>query len=496
MARKKILCGAIYHEGHSFNPIVTRRDSFDIHFGDDVLVGSRGTNTVTGGIIDAAEACGFDVQVPASFRTLPSGAVDHAVFLEFEHCMVEAAQRADFDAIVLSLHGAMVTTQSDDPEADLMHRLREIVGLDVPMAAGMDLHAHVTPRTLAPCDFLTGFKTNPHADMAQTGRRAFEAVRAMLAGKFRPVCASVHFPMLTLGNDRTDAGPLMGLHQLAVDHVARYKLWDMSIFNVQQFLNVANMGQTVLAYGNGDSAAARTAADDIAQRLWEARADMVGSYPSLEDVLALASQADRQRPVIIGDQGDRVVAGGPGDSTYILQALLRDYAFLPAALPIRDADAVRQCLNCGAGHPITVRVGGKFSKETAPATLSGKIVDCANNKTIRIKGPVEAGVEMASGAYAVIQTGSLMVVLTERPLTFMDPEFYRAFGIEPSRLRIAVARAGYHYTLNYAEIGDCITADTPGMTAYHPQSLPFTVARPFWPLDDLRYEPVKTLTRR
>jgi len=305
MARK-ILCGCIYHEGHSFNPIVTRRDSFDVYFGDDALIRNRGTNTVTGGIVDAAEACGFAVHVPASFRTLPAGPVDHAVFLEFQHCMLEAAKRGGFDAIVLSLHGAMVTTQSDDPEAELMHGLRAVVGNDVPMTAGMDLHAHVTPRTLEPCDFLTGFKTNPHADMAQTGRRAFEAAKAMLEGRFQPVCASVHFPMLTLGNDRTDEAPLMALHQLAVDHAARYGLWDMSIFNVQQFLNVANMGQTVLAYGNGDGAAARTAADDIARRLWEARTEMVAAYPSIVDALALARQADRTRPIIIGDQGDRV----------------------------------------------------------------------------------------------------------------------------------------------------------------------------------------------
>ncbi|WP_459616520.1 M81 family metallopeptidase [Bordetella sp. 2513F-2] len=494
--KTRILCGAIYHEAHSFNPIVTGRSSFDITFGDDALDKNRGTNTITGGIIDAAEELNLAVTVPASFRTLPAGPVDHRVFLEFQDCMLEAARSGDFDAIVLSLHGAMMTTECSDPEAELMRNLRKIVGPSMPLTAGMDLHAHVTPETLAPCDFITAFKTNPHSDMALTGRRALHAAKGMLDGTFMPVCASVHIPMLTLGRDRTDEQPLLGLHELAASYVKDGGLWDMSIFNVQQFLDIAGMGQTILAYSNGDPDKAREAADDIARRLWDLRAETIGSYPGIEEVLTIASQAGRTRPVIIGDQGDRVAAGGPGDSTYILRALKDDFNSLPAALPIRDLEAVRACMRHRPGDPVTVVVGGKHSVETAPVQLCGTLLEWGENRTITLKGPAHAGVQVSTGAYAVVQEGPVSVILTEKPLNFMDPNFYTGFGVNPGDVRVLVARSGYHYTLNYADTGDCFTTDTPGMTAYHPEQQPFTVARPFWPVDDIPYRPRTTLTVR
>jgi microcystin degradation protein MlrC len=491
--KKRILCGAIYHEAHSFNPVITGRESFDISFGDEALARNRGTNTVTGGIIDAAQELGFAVALPSSFRTLPAGPVDHAVFEEFQDHILNAARQGGFDAIVLSLHGAMMTTKSDDPEGELMRNLREIVGPDVPMTAGMDLHAHVGPETLAPCDFLTGFKTNPHSDMALTGRRAMMAAKAMLDGAFQPVCASVHIPMLTLGRDRTDEEPLLSLHALAAACIKERGLWDISIFNVQQFLNIAGMGQTVLAYSNGDPDKAVAAAEDIARRLWDAREATIAVYPSIEDVLSKAAEPGRVRPIIIGDQGDRVAAGGPGDSTYVLHHLKTQFAALAAAVPIRDAASVRMCATRQVGDTVTVDVGGKLSTETPPVRVTGRLRDVGADKVITIKGPAHAGVQVSTGAYAVIEDGPVVIILTEKPVNFMDPNFYLAFGIDPAGRDVVVARAGYHYTLNYAETGDCFTTDTPGMTAYHPSRQPFTVARPFWPVDDLPYAPRRTL---
>jgi len=493
---KRILCGAIYHEAHSFNPIITGRDSFDITFGDEALAKNRGTNTVTGGIIDAAEERGFVVILPASFRTLPAGPVDHAVFEEFQEHLLNAAREGGFCAVVLSLHGAMTTTQCDDPEGELMRNMRAIIGPTIPITAGMDLHAHVSPDTLEACDFLTGFKTNPHSDMALTGRRALIAAEAILDGHFKPVCASVHMPMLTLGQDRTDEEPLMSLHALAETYVREQGLWDISIFNVQQFLDIQGMGQTILAYSNGDAERAVTAAERIAQQLWDVREQTIGVYPSIQDVLTRAQDPLRTQPIVIGDQGDRVAAGGPGDSTYILHQLKTDFPALLSAVPIRDAVAVQACREQTVGDWVDVVVGGRYSTDTPPMQVSGRLLATGENKVVTIIGPAHAGVQVSTGAYAVIQDGAVTVILTANPLNFMDPGFYRSFGVDLSTIRVLVARSGYHYSLNYAQTGDCITTDTPGMTSYHPEALPFTVARPFWPVDDIAYSPRRTLTVR
>ncbi|QHI97730.1 microcystin degradation protein MlrC [Xylophilus rhododendri] len=496
MSYKTILSGSLYQESHSFNPIPTGRDQFQIAFGQEALDAYRGTRSVLGGVIDTAEAAGFSVIVPASFRAFPSGIVDDAVYAEFKAAMLDAARHGGFDAIVLALHGAMVTTAHDDPEGDLIRSLRDIVGPTVPITAGLDLHAHVTPYTLAACDFLTGYKTNPHADMAETGERAMRGALAMLAGRFEPVCVSVHFPMLTLGQDRTDEEPLMGLHARVRALVETSGLFDISIFNVQQFLDVAHMGQTVIAYGNGQAEPAWDAAHEIADALWAARDELVGVLPDIHTCLTRAAEPGRTRPVVIGDQGDRVAAGGPGDSTFVLNTLLADFPALRAALPIRDAASVRRCRDAEIGDMVELSIGGRYSTETPPVSAACRLLARGSNVDVVIKGPAMGGVSVATGPYAVVQLGQVRIALTELPLTYLDPRFYEALGIPVAEQQVVVARSGYHFTLNYADSGDCMTCDTVGMTAYRPAEQPFTVARPFYPVDKIAYQPVTAVRRR
>ena len=495
MAVKRILTGGIAQESHSFNPVLATRAEFDVFSGVSAVAQARGTNATLGGIVDAAEAAGAEVVLPTLFRAQSGGPVEDAVYREVREVMCDAARAGGFDAIVLPLHGGMLTPTLSDPEADLMRALRDIVGPAVPIAAAFDLHAHVTAETLAPCDFLTGYKTNPHGDQAATGRRACDAALRMLDGRFDPVCALVRAPMLTLGQDRTDEEPLQALHALARRAVEAGTVDDVSIFNAQQFLDVPGLGQAVLAYGNGRSDAAEAMALDIAGRLWAARDAFVGAYPSLESCLARAASGPG-RPLILGDQGDRVAAGGPGDSTVILHALLQRFPNVSAAVPVADAEAVARCIAAGPGASLTLTFGGRISRMAPPMTAAGTVVAVGEDISMVCEGPHEQGQRKSLGRYAVFRTGQVTVALTVRPLSFLDPNYYRALGIPLGEVAVAVVRSGYHFTLNFAATGECVTVDTPGMTSYRVHELPFTAARPFHPLDPVAYTPVATLRRR
>lgn len=492
MNLKTIFCAELYQESHSFNPIITDIENFEVHHGDEAVELARGANSVLGGIVDAAAEAGVAVKMSASYHCSPAGPIDHKVYTQACDQILADARKGGFDAIVLAMHGAMLTTECDDPEGTLMHRLREIVGPDLPITAGLDLHAHVTPSTLSACDFLTGFKTNPHADMAETGARAFTAAKDIVEGRFSPTRASVHVPMLTLGQDRTDAEPLMGLHQYAAQAVQEnHSLYDLSIFNVQQFLNVPKMGQTIVVYGSG-SADVTGLADDLAQKLWALRNDVIGTYPSVESLLDKASIPEQTRTIIIGDQGDRVAGGGPGDSTFILTRILNDYPTLRAAVPIRDAVALAELRKAKVGDTVKVTLGGVYSRETPPVTVEGVLHASGDNVTSIFEGPSQGGAKLDTGAYAVVRKGDVYIVVTQLPQTYMDPNFYRAMQVSVEDKDVLVARSGYHFSLNFASLGECVTADTPGMTAYHPKDQAFTVARPFYPVDDISYSPVRT----
>lgn len=486
MAHTRILAGGIAQESHSFTPVRTGRDSFTITSGADALARARGTNSTLGGIIAAAEAAGAEVLIPTQFRAQSGGPVEESVFQEVLGLMCDAARRGNFDAIALPLHGGMLTPSRHDPEGVLITALREIVGPDVPITAAFDLHAHVTPEILRDCDLLAGYLTNPHADQGATGERAGRAALAMLAGRLRPVLAHAHLPMLTLGRDRTDEPPLEGLHARAAAAVASGAVVDASIFNAQQFLDVPGLGQVVMAYGNGEAEAARALVQEIAEALWDARAETIIQYPSLEATLARTTPG---RTLILGDQGDRVAAGAPGDSTVILHALLARGNALPAIIPLTDPDAVAACRAAGVGATVTLRVGGRISAMMPPVTITGEVVAAAEGASLTYAGPAEKGQRALIGPHAVLRVGPLHLALTAFPYSYIDPEYFRAMGLEPAEHTVVVVRSGYHFTLNFASIGECVTVDTPGLSSYRVAEMPFTVARPFYPVDDIAFTP-------
>ena len=61
--------------------------------------------------------------------------------------------------------------------------------------------------------------------------------------------------------------------------------------------------------------------------------------------------------------------------------------------------------------------------------------------------------------------------------------------VDPATRQVVVTRSGYHFTLNYASVGETITVDTPGITSYHVEALPWTLARPFHPVDRVDFHP-------
>jgi microcystin degradation protein MlrC len=134
-------------------------------------------------------------------------------------------------------------------------------------------------------------------------------------------------------------------------------------------------------------------------------------------------------------------------------------------------------------------VGERYSTVSPPATVTGEVVSVGRSADVVYDGPADAGYGITLGAYAVLRVGQVNVVLTDQPYSYLDPGYYHAMGIDPALMGIVITRSGYHFTLNYASLADCVTVDTPGMTSYQVAELPFTRARPFFPLDEINFTP-------
>src|SRR3981081_4641828 len=83
-------------------------------------------------------------------------------------------------AVYLDLHGAMVAEHLDDGEGELLARVRQVIGMELPLVVSLDLHANVTPEMVEHADALIAYRTYPHIDMADPGRAAARHLALLL----------------------------------------------------------------------------------------------------------------------------------------------------------------------------------------------------------------------------------------------------------------------------------------------------------------------------
>ncbi|MCA1723738.1 MAG: M81 family metallopeptidase, partial [Thermomicrobia bacterium] len=172
----RIAIGGVSHETNTFSNIRTTPDLFQQFAGQALLDAFTGTQSSLGGFIAVAAREDFAV-VPTFFgRATPSGIVAAEAIEAMEQQILDgiAAARADggLDGVLLALHGAMVTEVDDDGEGHLLHRVRALVGPDLPVVATLDWHCFISETMVRDADVLVTYDTYPHVD---NWERAVEA---------------------------------------------------------------------------------------------------------------------------------------------------------------------------------------------------------------------------------------------------------------------------------------------------------------------------------
>lgn len=481
----RILVGQLWHEGHSFNPVVTDREEFQIHRGDELLAQARQSQTAFSGIVREADRLGHVCVPVLGARARPGGPVLQELFEEIVADFVAAARKGDFDAICLELHGATISQDTVDTEGELLERLREAVGPEMPISVALDLHAYLTEKMVANATIVTGYRTQPHADMVETGERAMALLDALLKGKPRPQGMVTFIPFLMRGSDETDAEPMRGICAEADEWRREPGLVDLSIFNIHPFIDGPRAGQAVLAYDDGGGSGER-ATRALSERLWAARDRFVETLPGVAEVLAKTGEGGGL-PYVLGDQGDRVLGAGPGDSVEIAHVALERFPGVAVALPVYDPQAVAAAQAAGEGATLRRAVGASINRTLRPLDATWQVKRLGRARFVN-KGPYMAGVEADFGDYAVLTAGALSVVVTSLVPNVHDPAFYDCVGLPLSSQRAVVARSANHYKLSFAGVATPVTVDTAGMTAFRPQDLPFARIRPVHPLDEVGWD--------
>ncbi|MER8887746.1 M81 family metallopeptidase [Mesorhizobium sp. M0816] len=486
----RILVARFSHESNRQNPETTDEQRFIVKRGFDVL---RSPSGVLKGLVETLAAAGAKIEPVLSADASPSGLVDHDFYLRVREELLDAIKRVAPNAIGLDLHGAMGTTKTPDAEGDLLHAIRLLVGPDVPIGIGLDLHAHVTSCMLDDTDICIAYKENPHSDTIECGQKVAELLIEQLEGRLKPVTVSALTPMVLPGAQETASGPLAEIHAKAREYAALHpSIRDISIYNVYRFVDDDEMGQVVTILSDGPDADASSLAVDLATRFWVERGRFKDDLLTVDEVFGLIWNSPEKRPFAIGDMGDRVAAGAPGDSTFLLSAVLDDHPGLRGAVPITDPAAAARAIEAGVGATVTLRVGAGFTPGFAPLLLTGQVEHVSDGDFI-VEGLLGQADRSAMGPTAVIRVDDrIHVMLTTKPANTIDPAAFTSQNIVLDGLDFIVVKSGYHFALNFGVRATPVLVDTPGVGYYRRGQFKYEKSR-FWPEHNI---PAPTITAR
>lgn len=492
--RPLVLVGGFKHELNSFaRGVTTLADIQGAGYyaeGPAIFDAPRSKRPELAAIREIAGREGIDLVPTVHFHALfAGGPIEHE---RYEHAkgLITAAAREHRDrltGIMLPLHGATVTTREDDPEGDLLVALREIVGPRIPIVATFDTHVHGTARMAAAADALVGFKTQPHTDHYETATLGMEILVRAMRGEVRPVTFHRKLRMLTSAQRHdTSHQPMRALIDASREMEVRPGVLAVSIFTTQPWMDLPEVGWSVEVVTDGDPALGRATADELGRLAWAARDEFLVQRTPIAAALDRAA-ASGLRPTILADGSDSTSAGGNGDGTELLEALLTRPDPIDALLTVTDAGAVERCVLAGLGAEVDIPVGGTLTDRFRPVRVRGTVIALA-------LGAMELDPPWSPtdlGRMAVLRSGAVDIVLSERKAWHLDTVVYRHVGRELARYQVVQVKSAGGFRFRYEPIAaEIIEIDTTGPCDSDLTRLPFRrITRPLWPFDADLAEP-------
>ncbi|MBA3414353.1 MAG: M81 family metallopeptidase, partial [Chloroflexia bacterium] len=302
----RVAIAELKQETNTFVPRPTTLADFrtwHLWTGDEVVAGSAGTNVEVAGFLDVLGEAGIEpVPILATFA-ISGGRVEPETYHRLRDDLLTGLAAAGLvDGVLLALHGAMVTTAEDDPDGETIAAVRAAIGPAVPLVVTLDLHANLTRRCVEAADAIVGFRTSPHIDQRDTGRRGAELLVRILRDGARPAMAFAKVPMVVPASTHIHhlPGPFQRLMRAAAA-AETGSLLSASVFTVQPWLDIAEMGCATVAVADGDPALAARVAAELAELAWAEREAFLDlELVPIDEAVARALTAPAG-PVVLSD---------------------------------------------------------------------------------------------------------------------------------------------------------------------------------------------------
>lgn len=484
---RRLAIARLWHEANAFSPLTTTLDLFrqrEWQAGPCARAAYRGTATEMGGTVAFLDGrTDWEGVFLRCASAPPGGPVEQDALDAIIGEIVAGLGEGPWDAVYVSLHGAIAGTADLGPDRTLLARVRAAVGPDVPVAATFDMHACLDPRIADCADIVVGYKTYPHVDMAATATKALDLLDAMARGERRLASLIVPVPMLPQSHGmRTDAEPMGWLVRLAAETERAQGLRDVTMFGGFAYADTpwTSSAVTVCFADEGEASRRRAeaAARDLAAAMKRRHAQFVPTLPDAVQGLAQARalvEAGTRWPVAVLENADNPLSGGAADTPGLFRALVEMRPPWPVLFAtFCDPDLVARAHALGVGARIGTQLGGRLDAAFgAPVPFPGEIVALTDGRFVN-SGPMERGRAESIGRTALLRSGNVSVVVGETAQSLNDPAWCALHGVEPGAVALFCAKAKNHFRAGFGALcGAIVDVDTPGPAPADLRLLPY-----------------------
>ena len=496
----RIAVGGFHHETNCFASVHTDFDYFTkvgdrppLSRGDEVLRNLPNRSFAMSGFL--ADMADKHELVPLVWTS--GGAGGYVTSDAYERITGEMAGRLSVampvDAVYLDLHGAMCSVDFEDGEGELLRRVRAVVGPRVPVVISLDYHTNLTPAMAELSDGMAVYYTYPHVDRLQTGTRAARILSTVLergrptARAFRkiPFLIPLNFQCTMVEPSSTIVAKSAageGGDVLDLCYGAGFPPSDLH-----------ECGPGVIAHGYSQ-AAVDAAADGLADYIMSMEESFAQPLLSPDQAVleAIAIGRTAKKPVVVADTQDNPGCGGTGDTTGMLEALVRNRAEKAALCVLTDAKAAAAAHAAGEGAEITIDLGGCTPQpDVKPFRGTFRVTRLSNGRFL-CKGPCVGGREANLGPTALLTIGGVSIVVASKRMQAYDLEIFRHIGVEPTAQKILVVKSTCHFRADFEPIAESVlVAVAPGAHLVDARKYPYKYLRAGVRLEPLgpAYEP-------
>jgi microcystin degradation protein MlrC len=426
-----------------------------------------------------AREYGWDLVESLCAYAPPAGITPRPVYESLrDEILADLKAALPVDAVLVNLHGAMVADGYDDCEGDILQRIRDRVGPGVPVGAELDPHSHLTRAMVEHATALVLYKEFPHTDFAERAADLFHIIAETARGKIRPAMGV--FDLKMINSYFTTLQPMKGFVDRIKAMEGKDNILSISLAFGFPYADVPELGSKMLVITDGQAQRSLSLAKELGLELIRMRDKTRPLFltvsEGIERALGVAGG-----PVVLSDGSDNPGGGAPGDSTFVLRALLEKGVEHAGLALLWDPIVVQMALDVGDGARLNVRLGGKMGPMSGdPLDLGCTVIRARKDVKQRFSGAVGT-----IGDAAALRVGSIDIVVASKRSQARSPDVFTELGVDPLSKKILVVKSRNHFRAEFEKIAKEIHylaaegALTPDYT-----KVPYTrIQRPKWPLD-------------